>query len=81
MPVNPNEAPEGFVAAQSAYGSCIGCAFIDDYCRSESHPASGFSCLNEERADGEEVIFVVRSDPDPQPATANYPCDDMGTPV
>ncbi len=31
MPINPNEAPEGFVAAQSAYGACIWCALVDDY--------------------------------------------------
>lgn len=75
MPVNPNEAPEGFVAMDAArtYG-CRECVFEplpDSVC-------NRFKCTPEERKDGGNVYFVLSTD---KPATANYPCDDMGTPV
>jgi len=66
MPVNPNEAPEGFEAAFTPFvASCGGCVF-------ES------KCMPWERKDGMNVIFVPRTT---KPATANWPHDDMGTPV
>jgi hypothetical protein len=38
--------------------SCIGCAFIEDWaaCQSKCHP----SCIDERRADGKQVLFVVK---------------------
>ena len=75
MPVDPNEAPEGFVAvAAGSLATCDGCAFDplpDDACMKHK-------CMGWERDDGFSVIFVPRTT---KPATANFPHDDMGTPV
>ena len=69
MALNPNEAPEG-CAAQSREDirSCVGCHYQGRGCPKE--PCSAMS-----RADGCNVIFVSKF------ATANWPYDDMGTPV
>lgn len=70
MPVNPNEAPEGFVAvgvSSTDCAGCVGCTY-----------SGSFSCVKSARQDKSNVIFVPRSD---KPATANFPHDDMGTPV
>ena len=69
MAIDPNEAPEGFVAVEYAAG-CEGCAFIAEDCRR-------IACNNFQRNDGCCVIFVKRDGK----ATANWPYDDMGTPV
>lgn len=71
MPVNPNEAPEGFVAVEERSG-CNGCAltFGGQLCRWSP-------CDAPQRADQCYVIFISLS----KPATANFPHDDMGTPV
>lgn len=72
MPVNPNEAPEGFEAVSTPFvASCCGCVF-------ESSKCSARKCMPWERKDGMNVIFVPRNT---KPATANWPHDDMGTPV
>ena len=72
MPVNPNEAPEGFVAVEERSG-CGGCAFT--YLSVECQRCE---CAGHAREDLCYVIFVPRTD---KPATANFPHDDMGTPV
>ena len=51
MKVNPNEAPEGYVAI--AEGSCYGCAF-DSNC-------SQANCLPGNRYDACSVIFIKKS--------------------
>lgn len=77
MPVNPNEAPAGFIAVEiPEVDSCSGCHF-------EEMTSSGGACgqcgATKDRADGCQVIFILP--PDSRPATANFPHDDMGTPV
>ena len=75
MPVNPNEAPEGFMAVESEIAAlCAGCHFAslsDEQCQQ-------IMCMSWERDDGFSVIFVPCTN---KPATANFPNDDMGTPV
>ena len=70
--IDKNEAPEGYFAVGD-FG-CDGCAFtyIDKNCLSAI-------CGGGYRKDGCNVIFVKK--PDDGRATANFPCDDMGTPV
>lgn len=75
MPVNPNEAPEGFEAVSPPDGAgCSDCVFdlLSD------RTCSAFKCEPWERKDGMSVFFVLRTN---KPATANFPHDDMGTPV
>lgn len=76
MPVNPNEAPPGFVAvAAGGLAACDGCAF-----KPLPHNACAkHKCMGWERDDSFSVIFVPRANN--KPATANWPHDDMGTPV
>lgn len=80
MPVNPNYAPPGFEAVEVEAEACHGCAF--EHCDAEVCDAiceaNGIDCRYDGRPDGIGVIFVVRQ---AAPATANFPCDDMGTPV
>ena len=70
--IDPNEAPEGYLAVEGS--GCFGCAFtyVDEGCL-------GAICGGGYRKDGCNVIFVKK--PDDGRATANFPCDDMGTPV
>ena len=70
--IDPNEAPEGYLAVE--YCGCDGCAFTpaDKNCFSA---ICGGGC----RKDGCNVAFVKK--PYDGRATANFPCDDMGTPV
>lgn len=68
--VDPNEAPEGYMAVESL--SCANCAFT--YCDEDC--VRSF-CSDRDRKDGCIVIFVER----PTTATASWPYDDMGTPV
>lgn len=72
MPVNPNEAPEGFVAVESY--SCDPCAFAPY----SSKACREADCNADSRADGCFVYFIKRTG---RTATANFPHDDMGTPV
>ena len=54
MPIDPNEAPEGYVAVEETdtpHG-CDGCAFNSLYC-ANTHP-----CIGAFREDGCDVIFV-----------------------
>ena len=74
MPVNPNEAPPGFVAVPTTSSLCSGCAFADQ----EITSCLDVCCLRSEREDRECVIFIPITS---KPATANWPYDDMGTPV
>ena len=69
--VDPNEAPEGYLAME---GECFGCAF-----KHVSADCLSVECVASRRKDGHNVIFVKK--PDDGRATANFPCDDMGTPV
>ena len=72
--IDKNEAPDGYLAVKGEEG-CFGCAFKytpPDYCLSAE-------CAASRRKDGHYVIFVKK--PDDGRATANFPCDDMGTPV
>lgn len=71
MPVNPNEAPAGFIAVESY--ECDGCAFTR-----LSGECLGAICSSVHRTDECCVIFVPRTN---KPATANFSHDDMGTPV
>ena len=78
MHVNPNEAPPGFEAvaagARDVTAACDGCAF-----QPLPHGACAkHKCMGWERDDGFSVIFVPCTN---KPATANFPNDDMGTPV
>ena len=76
MPVDPSEAPEGFEAVDSiGCASCSGCAFNSF---SSVRGCRAFKCMPWARNDGMNVIFVPRTT---KPATANFPHDDMGTPV
>ena len=71
--IDPNEAPEGYLAVEGS--GCFWCAFKDtppDDCLSAE-------CRASRRKDGHCVIFVKK--PDDGRATANFPCDDTGTPV
>ena len=70
--IDPNEAPEGYFAVESDW--CILCAL--KYMSAECLSAK---CVASHRKDGHPVIFVKK--PNDGRATANFPCDDMGTPV
>ena len=77
--IDKNFAPPGFEAEEADdSSSCCRCAF--ELCAQKVCDALTVSwdCASEGRPDGLYVIFVVRS---ALPATANFPCDDMGTPV
>lgn len=66
MQVNPNEAPEGYVAQFSGTGSCTGCYFFDDgICTKENR----ISCQKQLRKDECEVVFVKIEH---QPKFKNY---------
>lgn len=75
MPVNPNEAPDGHLMAidESAFCDCTGCYYDSKDVRG----CSEWCGAAKDRKDGCLVIFVER----PAAATANWPHDDMGTPV
>ena len=74
MPVNPNEAPPGFEAvAAGGLAACDGCALAHN-----SKACREADCSADTRADGCFVLFIKRPG---QTATANFPHDDMGTPV
>ncbi len=81
MTFDPNYAPPGFMAVEGE--GCCECAFKD--CDSDTCDAiceaNGIDCNDDARPDGLPAIFVVRPQAQPKPATANFPCDDMGTPV
>ena len=68
--VDPNEAPEGYVAVECA--ECYGCEF--SYL---SPKCLGAACGSAHRKDGCNVIFVKRDGK----ATASWPYDSEGTPV
>lgn len=75
MPVNPNEAPEGFEAVEcDEHDSCDPCALAPH----SSKACREADCDSYSRADGCFVLFIKRPG---QTATANFPHDDMGTPV
>jgi len=52
--VNPNDAPEGYIATQGNSISCDGCAFKGHNSNDECHDRS---CNDYERKDGLNVIF------------------------
>lgn len=60
MSINPNEAPEGYVAKATIGWSCTGCAFltkdIDNPCTAPDDP----SCGEPFRKDKQTVIFVKK---------------------
>ena len=70
MAVNPNEAPEGYLAVAIKSG-CQGCAFRGNCWRAD--------CAPHNRKDLCHVIFVKK--PDGGKATASWPYDSEGTPV
>lgn len=74
MALNPNEAPEGYVAVDDN-NYLIGCST----CALEygSPVCMSVPCVGTDRKDGHFVIFVKRDGK----ATANLPCDDIGTPA
>lgn len=55
MKVNPDEAPEGYVARFSDTGFCNGCYFFGDGSCAEKNE---ISCQKQRRKDGCEVVFV-----------------------
>ena len=69
MAVNPNEAPEGYVAVEAE--GCGGCVF--EYLSKECISAACGGC---HRKDGCYVIFVAATKP-----SAIWPYDSEGTPV
>ena len=75
MPVNPNEAQAGFMAVEcDEHDSCDPCALAPH----NSKACREADCSADSRADGCFVLFIKRPG---QTATANFPHDDMGTPV
>lgn len=72
MPINPNEAPAGTKAVLG--DECKHCVFRNI---STDYDCYKRKCTADEREDGCGVHFVALS----VPATANFPHDDMGTPV
>ena len=72
--VDPNEAPEGYLAVGYGEKGCVPCSFTI-----YSKECISFPCSARGRKDGCYVIFVKK--PDDGRATANFPCDDMWTPV
>ena len=72
MAINPNEAPEGYVAVEGS--GCIGCALKD-----RTVECWHAECAASTRKDGHFVIFVKK--PDDGKATASWPYDSEGTPV
>ena len=75
--VDKNFAPPGFEAVESP--GCEGCVFQPCDVSVCSALDKHFSCSDKIRPDGCSVVFVVRACS--VFATANFPCDDMGTPV
>ena len=77
--IDKNFAPPGCEAVEAdPDNSCLGCEYeydIDSVC-TEMDVTCGTSLRP--RPDGVQVIFVRRTS---APATANFPCDDMGAPV
>lgn len=78
MAFDPNYAPPGFEAAEN--DGCLGCVFkgfeadaCDVICG-----AHEVDCAPDGRPDKAGAVFIVRRQ---KPATANFPHDDMGTPV
>ena len=69
--IDPNEAPEGYVAVKETF-VCRGCAltYLDGDCLAAD-------CAESNRKDGCNVIFVKRDGK----ATASWPYDSEGTPV
>lgn len=75
MAVNPNEAPDGYVAVESEVSAmCAGCQFAGN----SDKGCEQIMCMGWERDDGSNVIFIRAKS---KAATANFPRDDMGTPV
>ena len=72
--VDPNEAPEGYVAAKTVDNGCLGCDL--DYLSIECCRAA---CGSTNRKDGCNVIFIKK--PDDGKATASWPYDSEGTRV
>lgn len=73
MALNPNDAPEGFIAVENK--DCHGCAFLGTG-NCDTTP----ECYAWDRQDGCSVIYVANQHQAPRPtATANFPHDDMGT--
>ncbi len=56
--VNPDEAPEGYMAVQYT-GSCDNCAFDN----LESCGELGVSCISYRRDDGKSVYFIPKKEP------------------
>lgn len=71
--VDPNEAPEGYMAAEEDL-VCLGCSFIYP-----SKECIAVSCGGAYRKDGRDVIFIKK--PGDGKATASWPYDSEGTPV
>lgn len=77
--VDPNEAPPGCVAVEDndKFEACSRCCMGDNPAGVCELIGSPFSCSSEHRNDGRLVHFEFHHGR----ATANSPCDDMGTPV
>ena len=68
--INPNEAPEGYVAVSSY----LGCGRCDFYIQGQCTNTAA-DCLPCERDDGCNVNLIKKM------ATASWPYDSEGTPV
>lgn len=66
MPIDPNEAPDGYVAVVSNDGRCEGCALSPH--GSDSCLAVADACCHWQRDDGQDVIFVKRPEAQAAPA-------------
>tara|TARA_R110002020_G_scaffold41921_21_gene123283 strand:- start:1248 stop:1445 length:198 start_codon:yes stop_codon:yes gene_type:complete len=56
--INPNDAPEGYVAEEQFYhgqGGCQGCSFIGER---NKHGCLDRMCLDMDREDQTNVIFI-----------------------
>ena len=57
--VNPNEAPEGYVAVEQPNNLCTGCYFKNRYsgCIQEDN---NIHCMSGKRIDGVNVVFIKK---------------------
>ena len=58
MPLDPHEAPKGYIAVVDDATGCKGCFFSDDVHCKCTLLKNNISCVSQFRDDNTEVIFV-----------------------
>ena len=58
--VNPNEAPEGYVAVEQSSNLCTGCALRHKSGGCNVEESDGINCTASIRMDGVNVIFIKK---------------------